>query len=92
MSGSRRNLLRRAGPLTGPGPPPGAAFAQRALAAYIRISLRPGRSRVVTLTVPQRQLQYRQDARGWVTAPGRRRVYVGGDERAALAATVTIPR
>ena len=34
--------------------PPGAAFAQRALAAYTRISLRPGQSRVVTLTVPQR--------------------------------------
>lgn len=38
-------------------------------------------------------IQYWQDARGWVTAPGKRRVYVGGDERAAaLAATVTIPR
>jgi beta-glucosidase len=46
----------------------------------------------ITLTVPQRQLQYWQDARGWVTAPGKRRVYVGGDERAALATTVTIPR
>jgi hypothetical protein len=33
-----------------------------------------------------------QDARGWVTAPGRRRVYVGGDERAsALSATVLVP-
>ena len=73
--------------------PPGAAFAQRALAAYTRISLRPGQSRVVTLTVPQRQLQYWQDARGWVTAPGQRRLYVGRDERvSALAATVTIPR
>ncbi len=72
--------------------PPGAAFAQRALAAYTRISLRPGESRTVTLTVPQRQLQFWQDARGWVTAPGRRRVYVGGDERAgALTATVAIP-
>jgi hypothetical protein len=47
----------------------------------------------ITLTVPQRQLQYWQDTRGWVTASGKRRVYVGGDERAAaLAATVTIPR
>ena len=37
--------------------------------------------------------KYWQDARGWVTAPGRRRLYVGADERAsALAATVTIPR
>jgi hypothetical protein len=43
--------------------------------------------------VPQRQLQYWQDAHGWVTAAGPRRLYVGGDERSsALAATVTIPR
>jgi beta-glucosidase len=73
--------------------PPGAAFAQRALAAYTSISLRPGQSRLVTLAVPPRQLQYWQDARGWVTAPGKRRLYVGNDERvSALAATVTIPR
>jgi beta-glucosidase len=73
--------------------PPGAAFAQRALAAYTRVSLRPGESRTVTLAVPERQLQYWQEARGWVTAPGPRPLYVGGDERAsALAATVVIPR
>jgi beta-glucosidase len=73
-------------------PPPGAAFARRALAGYTRISLRPGESRTVRLTVPGRQLQYWQDARGWVTAPGRRPLYVGGDERAsALAAIVNIP-
>ena len=73
--------------------PPGAAFAQRALAAYTRVSLRPGQSRLVTLTVPPRQLQYWQDARGWVTAPGKRRLYVGPDERvSALATTVAIPR
>ena len=73
--------------------PPGATFAQRALAAYTRVSLRPGQSRVVTLTVPERQLQYWQDARGWVTAAGQRRLYVGRDERpSALAVTVTIPR
>jgi beta-glucosidase len=69
------------------------AFAPRALAAYTRIGLRPGESRVVTLTVPERQLQYWQDARGWVTAPGQRRLYVGDSERtAALTATVTVPR
>jgi beta-glucosidase len=73
--------------------PPGAAFARRALAAYTRVSLRPGQSRIVTLTVPQRQLQFWQDARGWIAAPGKRRVYVGGDERAsALSATVLVPR
>jgi beta-glucosidase len=75
------------------GAPPGVAFAPRALAAYTRVGLRPGESRTVTLTVPARQLQYWQDARGWVTVPGPRRLYVGGDERAsALAATVAIPR
>jgi hypothetical protein len=43
--------------------------------------------------VPERQLQYWEDARGWVTAPGKRRLYVGSDERvSALAATVTVPR
>jgi hypothetical protein len=43
--------------------------------------------------VPQRELQYWQDARGWVTAAGQRRLYVGSDERSsALAVTVTIPR
>jgi len=73
--------------------PRGAAFAQRALAAYTRVSLRPGESRTVTVTVPERQLQYWQETRGWVTAPGPRPLYAGGDERAsALAATVVIPR
>jgi beta-glucosidase len=73
--------------------PPGAAFAPRALAAYTRVRLLPGESRAVTLTVPVRQFQYWQEARGWVTAPGPRPLYVGGDERAsAPAGTVVIPR
>jgi hypothetical protein len=43
--------------------------------------------------VPERQPQYWEDARGWVTAPGKRQLYVGSDERvSALAATVTVPR
>ena len=71
--------------------PPGTAFADRALAAYTRVSLRPGESRQVTMVIPERQLQYWDDTRGWVTAPGRRALYLGGDERAsALTATVTI--
>lgn len=71
--------------------PPGAAFAVRALAAYTRISLRPGQSRTVTLQVPLRQLQYWDDARGWVTATGSRPLYVGGNERAHdLTATVSV--
>jgi beta-glucosidase len=73
--------------------PPGVAFARRALAAYTRVSLRAGESRAITLTVPERQLQYWQEQRGWVTAAGPRALYAGGDERvSALAVTVTIPR
>jgi beta-glucosidase len=68
------------------------AFAPRALAAFTRISLRPGQTRAVTLHVPRRQLQYWDDTRGWVTVPGPRRLDVGPGERAsALSATVTIP-
>jgi beta-glucosidase len=71
--------------------PPGAAFAAKALAAYTRVSLRPGQTRTVTLLVPRRQLQYWDDTRGWLTATGPRPLDVGPDERAdALSATVTV--
>jgi beta-glucosidase len=71
--------------------PPGAAFAAKALAAYTRISLRPGQTRTVTLLVPRRQLQYWDDTRGWLTAAGPRPLDVGPDEQAdALSATVTV--
>jgi beta-glucosidase len=72
--------------------PPGAAFAPKALAAYTRISLRAGQTTAVTLHIPLRQLQYWDDATGWVTAAGRRPLDVGPSERAsALSTTVTIP-
>jgi beta-glucosidase len=72
--------------------PAGAAFGRRALAAYTRISLRPGQSRTVTLRVPGRQLQFWDDTRGWVTAAGHRRVYVGPSEAvSAQSARVTVP-
>jgi beta-glucosidase len=71
--------------------PTGAAFAAKALAAYARISLRPGQTRAVTLQVPLRQLQYWDSTRGWVTATGHRPLDVGSDEQSnALSATVTI--
>jgi beta-glucosidase len=71
--------------------PPGAAFAAKALAAYTRVSLRPGQTRTVTLLVPRRQLQYWDDTRGWLTAAGPRPLDVGPDEQAdALSATVTV--
>ena len=73
-------------------PPAGVAFAGRALAAYTRITLRPGQSRTISLHVPLRQLQYWDTRSGsWATATGNRPLYVGGDERsAALAAAVTV--
>ena len=72
--------------------PAGAAFADRALAAYGRITLRPGQSQVVALHVPLRQLQYWDTGSGrWVTAAGPRPLSVAGNERSTgLATTVTI--
>ncbi len=40
------------------GAPAGVAFADRALAAYGRVTLRPGQTQLVVLHVPPRQLQY----------------------------------
>jgi beta-glucosidase len=72
--------------------PPGAAHGGRTLAAYTRIALRPGQSRAVTLRVPGRQLQYWDDTRGWLTAPGQRPVSVGPSEGvSALTARVNVP-
>jgi beta-glucosidase len=69
-----------------------AEYAPKSLAAYTRVGLRPGQSETVTLRVPPRQLQYWDDAVGWVTEAGQRPVYIGPDERTdALTATVTIP-
>jgi beta-glucosidase len=72
-------------------PQAGTGFAVKALAAFTRLSLRPGQTRTVTLHVPARQLQYWDDTKGWVTAPGRRPLDVGPDEQvAALSTMVTI--
>ena len=71
--------------------PTGVQFADKALAAYGRITLAPGQSRTVTLQVPLRQLQYWSDASGWVTATGNRPVLVSDSERTAqLSVTVSI--
>ncbi|MGE5290871.1 MAG: fibronectin type III-like domain-contianing protein, partial [Micromonosporaceae bacterium] len=58
----------------------GAAYG-RALAAYTRITLRPGQSTVVWMHVPKRQLQYWDTTHGWVTATGHRPLYVATNER-----------
>ncbi len=74
------------------GPSAGVAFADRALAAYGRITLRPGQTQLVVLHVPARQLQYWDTtASNWVTATGPRPLYVASSERATqLATTITV--
>jgi beta-glucosidase len=52
--------------------PAGIQFAVRQLAAYGRVTLRPGQSTEVTMHVPLRQLQYWDSAsQKWITATGR---------------------
>jgi beta-glucosidase len=73
-------------------PPAGVAFADRALPAYGRITLRPGQSRLVWLSVPSRQLQYWDTQAGeWVTAAGQRPLQVASDERSTqLTTTISV--
>jgi beta-glucosidase len=72
--------------------PAGVAFADKALAAYARITLRPGQSKIVRLHVPLRQLQYWDtSSAAWVTAAGPRPLYIGTSERSAgLTTTITV--
>ena len=74
-------------------PPAGVAFADRGLAAYGRITLRPGQSQLVRLHVPLRQLQYWDTgATRWVTVTGQRPLYIAGNERSTqLATIITVP-
>jgi beta-glucosidase len=62
--------------------PQGEQFAVRALAAFDRIHLNAGQSRMVTLHVPLRCLQYWSvSGNRWVTPSGQRTVYVGASSR-----------
>ena len=72
--------------------PPGVQFAIRSLAAFDRIHLDPGQSRMVELRVPLRSLQYwSADSGEWVTGIGSRKVCVGPSSRSLpLCTTVTI--
>ena len=74
-------------------PPAGVAFVDRALAAYGRITLRPGQTQTVTLHIPARQLQYWDTQSGrWVTVTGQRPLYIASNERTTqLTTTITIP-
>jgi beta-glucosidase len=62
--------------------PDGVQFPVRALAAFDRIHLNAGESKIVTLHVAKRQLQYwsTKDQK-WVVASGKRTVSVGGSSR-----------
>jgi beta-glucosidase len=75
--------------------PAGIQFAVRQLSQFDRVTLEPGQSTNVTMNVPLRQLQYWSSAQQqWLTATGRRAVYVGDADSPAsltLQATVTIP-
>jgi beta-glucosidase len=62
--------------------PTGVQFPVRALAAFDRIHLAAGESKLVTLHVPERQLQYWSTASTrWVTAIGGRTLSVGASSR-----------
>jgi beta-glucosidase len=62
--------------------PTGVQFPLRSLAAFDRISLKPGESKRVALHIAPRQMQYWSAASGaWQTAHGKRTVYVGASSR-----------
>jgi len=61
-------------------PPKEVSFAEKALAAYDRISVPAGKTVSVKLHVPRRQLQY-WSTNGWTTAEGSRTVSVGSSEQ-----------
>jgi beta-glucosidase len=75
--------------------PAGIQFAVRQLSQFDRVTLQPGQSADVTMSVPLRQLQYWSSAtQQWITAAGRRTVYVGDADSLSslpLQASVTIP-
>jgi len=68
-------------------------FPEHALVAFDRIHLRAGESKTVSITVPQRRLQFwNTEAGKWTTASGPRAVLVGGSSRdLPLTAKVTVP-
>jgi beta-glucosidase len=75
--------------------PKGIQFAVRQLVQFDRLSLAPGESQTVTMTVAPRALEYwSTSTQRWTTAVGPRTVYVGSDDSLSdlsLKATITIP-
>lgn len=63
-------------------PPAGVQMAEKALAGFERVELRPGEARRVTLRVSSRALSFWSEAEGgWVVAQGKRAVLVGASSR-----------
>lgn len=61
------------------------------LRGFQRVTLAPGRTRHLTVTLAARSFQFWRD--GWTTAAGTHTVYVGASSRdIRLAATTTVPR
>ena len=71
-------------------PPAGTQFAVRTLAAFDRVSLRPGESRTVTMHVNPRQFQYWSTTQNaWITVKGSRELKIGPSSRELpLSATI----
>jgi beta-glucosidase len=66
----------------GPAAPAPVPMAQKSLAAFTRVTLAPGTSRVVTLHIGARQLSYWSvDKHDWVVAGGRRAILIGASSR-----------
>jgi beta-glucosidase len=71
--------------------PTGTQFALRSLAAFDRIHVNAGQSRIVRFHVPERCFQYwSTNANQWETGTGKRTVYVGPSSRELpLQATIS---
>jgi beta-glucosidase len=62
--------------------PPGVDFADKQLAGFARVELRPGETRRVTVHIDQRDLAYWSVAQhDWVRATGQRAILVGASSR-----------
>jgi beta-glucosidase len=76
----------------GPSPNVPEPQAQRALADYTKVTLRPGESRRITVHVDGSQLAYwNTTTHSWLTPKGNRTVYIGSSSAdLPLRATVSI--
>ncbi len=74
--------------------PAGIQFAVRSLAQFDRVSLDPGRSQIVTLHVPARELSYwSEKTQQWVLDASGRKLWVGdADTPASLPLSTTLDR